>query len=119
LFQPYAKDGSKPELKLNERVDSASLLYAKLKGKHSAVQQVYDAYTYYSKYDHFGSFYYTFTRESMETKTKMMDASILRLLTLLHTNVSILRTVFNPDSLLNDVMDKIAAFDIKQDNPSR
>lgn len=73
-FEEYANDGSVPVLKTKEFI-SPKKLYHKLKNSRdlNKYASAYEAYLYYSKYDHFGSMFNFLLRVSILDKLNHID----------------------------------------------
>ena len=68
-FQPYNKNGSIPKLKNDfedNTFNNANKIYNRLTNSvhfKEEAKDVYEAYLYYSKYDHFGQMFYELSRQ--------------------------------------------------------
>ncbi len=95
FFYPYENTGKPPKIKL-ERPEKTEDLYKKIKqGKFNYDAKVYEAYLYYSKYDHFGQMFYETSREFVLDKINRMNKSISFFPYILHYSLLILSTVDN------------------------
>lgn len=105
-INPHLNDGSKPVLKF-KRFPNAKDLFKELAKTQELreLSKIYDAYLFYSKYDHFGVLYFDIINVDHSTKIKKLDTSInlfVRHQAILH---GILFQFSNEDSFLKSQYD--------------
>ncbi len=119
LLEPHSGDGSKPKPKF-KKVYSPRQLYTNLR-KNKELKLIgaalYDSYAYFSKYDHFGYFYFQFRLEDLDKKliiySKAIQNSVASMNLLLNvlSNFSpndelITKLCYASDNYLNDIVNK-------------
>lgn len=76
-FEPYTNDGSKPVLKTNKYKSAKKLFETLATSKYlKNFASIYEAYLFYSKYDHFGRMFYGLSRQSPLDKLAFLDKAI-------------------------------------------
>jgi hypothetical protein len=79
-FEPYAFDGTKPKLKVQKSFSQKELvnrLKCSMKYKHLSRKEHW--YIYYSKYDHFGSMYYSLSWQDLPDQFEHMTIALREL----------------------------------------
>jgi hypothetical protein len=119
-FDPYTYDGTRPTLKSRANSIATDLHRAlKQSANLSKSATIYDAYVYYSQYDHFGGMFYTFSRLPSQDKIKMLDRAIRAFpKSLLFANV-ILHSVNSTDAFLAETLKLTSEFidEVEKANP--
>ncbi len=113
FFDTYPQDGKRPVLKpefkkalspskLNKQIrDSAHL---------SSEAGVYEAYQFYSKYDHFGQIFYEQSRKQFLGRAERFEKSVRFFPLLLHYSLFILRDQYSPDPVLDETASGVVSF---------
>ena len=110
-FEPYGNDGSVPVLRTDKHRTPKALFHTLVNSKQlKAYASVYDAYIYYSKYDHFGQMFYTLSRARSIDKLAHLDQVLKVFPRSLMFTLTILVTVNARDPFLKDQLDKVTGF---------
>ncbi len=101
FFKTYQNDGSQPILKYTTKINATNI-FKKLasNAELKKLSQIFDCYTYYSKYDHFGILYYHTKNSELDLKVKMYTKATEMFIvhnTLIH---HILNTYSNADQVI-------------------
>ena len=120
LFEPYNNDGNPPipVLKM-DTVESNGKLFNNLfdSQEMNLFSSLYDAYLFYSKYDHFGVMYYDFSNHSWDTKIGRMTKTMRTLPKTLLFAASILIGIKGMADLLSDDFNEIKNYlDFQKEN---
>jgi hypothetical protein len=76
-FEPYNNDGTKPTIRKKEYKSPKKMFNTLLTSKKlRSYKSVYDAYLFYSKYDHFGQMFYGLSRRAPIDQLASIDKAI-------------------------------------------
>jgi len=110
-FESYKYDGSRPEIKIKASKSPKSLFNTLMTSKDlKGYQSVYEAYLFYSKYDHFGHMSYSLSRIKPLEQLARIDKAIATFSRVLLFTTIILETLYGSDSFLKIKREEIEAF---------
>jgi hypothetical protein len=110
-FEPYAYDGSKPIIRSKSYKSPKQLFNTLLTSKSlKRYKSVYEAYLFYSKYDHFGQMFYGLSRRKPIDQLANIDKIISIFPRVLLFTVIILETLFGTDEFLKTKREAVAKF---------
>lgn len=77
FFDNYPNDGTRPKLKFNERFNAIQLFEKLAKNNDfEKASEIYDIYTYLSKYEHFGIVYFHAINEKLDGKLDIFSKAV-------------------------------------------
>lgn len=77
FFEPYANDGTYPVLKVMKKYTNKELAKTvKDSAELANYKDIYDAYLFYSKYDHFGQIFHTISKQDFLVRLDRVNKSI-------------------------------------------
>jgi hypothetical protein len=95
-FKPYANDGSEPQLINSTPLKTSDLIHRIRNSSHiNRKFSKINAYTYYSKYDHFGQMYYHLSKRQLPEEFENMADALAHLPAAVACSVAIL-CVYHP-----------------------
>lgn len=110
-FEPYANDGSKPVIRSKGYKSPKQLFNTLVTSKDlKKYKSVYDAYLFYSKYDHFGQMFYGLSRRRSIDQLANIDKAITIFPRVLLFTIVILETLFGSDTFLKSKREAITSF---------
>ncbi len=110
-FEPNNVDGGVPVLKTKDHRSPKTLFKTLLESKElKQYASAYEAYLYYSKYDHFGQMFYSLSRLSYLDRLALIDQALSVFPRSLMFTVTILLAIYPTDALLKDQFEKISQF---------
>lgn len=110
-FEPYANDGSKPVIRVQKHRSPKKLFNTLMVSKElKNYKSVYEAYLFYSKYDHFGNMFYGLSRRRPIDQLANIDKAIAAFPRLLLFTSLILKSIFVLDTFLDEKQTRITQF---------
>ncbi|HEX2628229.1 MAG TPA: hypothetical protein VHM26_04440 [Chitinophagaceae bacterium] len=110
-FEDYADDGSVPKIKIKEYRSPKQLLSVLMSSKDlKRFKNIYEAYLFYSKYDHFGNMFYGLSRINPDAQLRNLDNAIRifpRIVLFVNT---ILNSLYSTDTFISNKIQSTMAF---------
>jgi hypothetical protein len=110
-FEPYTNDGTRPIIRTKVYKSPKQMFNTLLTSKElSRYKSVYEAYLFYSKYDHFGQMFYGLSRRKPIDQLGNIDKVISIFPRILLFTTVILETLFGGDEFLKTKREAITLF---------
>jgi hypothetical protein len=110
-FETYKNDGTRPVEKVKGSFRTTKLFENLFNSKSlRTYSDVYQAYLFYSKYDHFGRMYYDFLGHDFKDRLQRLNESVKVFPRMLMFVVVILLIIYPDDQYLLDEFEKIKTF---------
>lgn len=110
-FHPYTADGSKPVLKTTSYKSAKAIFKTLVNSKNmKSYASVYEAYLYYSKYDHFGQMFYSLARLKPLDHLAHIDQALKTFPRSLMFTITLLITFYPADEWLKTQLDDTMKF---------
>ncbi|MBS1916678.1 MAG: hypothetical protein JST87_10370 [Bacteroidetes bacterium] len=101
FFEKYSEDGNKPKLKIAKPSNVEKLFNILQSSELKTEAKIYEAYLYYSKYDHFGQMFYELSRENFQGRLDRMKQAIAIFPIFLHYSLFILNNSYSSGDFLS------------------
>jgi hypothetical protein len=110
-FEPYANDGSRPVIRSKAYKSPKQMFNTLVTSRDlKSYKSIYEAYLFYSKYDHFGQMFYGLSRRRPIDQLANIDKAITIFPRILLFTIVILETLFGSDIFLKSKRESITLF---------